>query len=98
MLFYACLAAVLFSGTVDAQDNRVRFEVSVEAVTLDVVVVDKRGRCGRGLSAEDGVSVEKACRLASSKTTNERTTTSSAWQYESTPLTDRVHYGVPGFC
>lgn len=56
--FHVWVAAVLLSWAASAQENRVRFEVSVESVTLDVVVVDDRGRFVPGLSEEDFVILE----------------------------------------
>ncbi len=58
MRFHVWVAAVFLSGAASAQDNRVRFEVSVESVTLDVIVVDDRGRFVQGLSEEDFVILE----------------------------------------
>lgn len=56
---WAILSAVLLTAfEAAAQDDRVRFGVSVESVTLDVVVVDHRGRFVPGLTKEDFIILE----------------------------------------
>jgi len=52
------LVSTVWLGTASAQDNPLQFAVSVESVTLDVVVVDERGRFVPGLKEGDFVILD----------------------------------------